>query len=223
MQSGRLFSSDLLTLNRGLGQSIAMVGVGLAQRLVPVRLSGLRQQDQRSRIGGLQGEGEIQQDERLGVPTQRHRDHVGHDPKNDQHRLTDQKPRRPEENGRKPQLDARTHPTRTVRGHDPPPDENASNRRSFHPPDIRIWLSPALAFGPVSPAEPGLSQTLEPIVNRLQVMGMCSAIPCTAAYRRSSLNPFALRRRTLVITSDGIDIRTVAIEWMVSGGRLRIR
>jgi len=37
------------------------------------------------------------------------------------------------------------------------------------------------------------------------------------------LNPFALRRRTLVITSDGIDIRTVAIEWMVSGGRLRIR
>ncbi len=78
-----------------LVQIFAVQGVGVAMRLVAVGLPGLRQQDQRRRIGGLQRKGEIEQDEGIEVETHPARE-IGDHPQQDQDRLGDQKHRRAE-------------------------------------------------------------------------------------------------------------------------------
>ena len=49
--------------------------------LFSVGLEGLREQDQRCRVGGLRREGEIQQDERVGIPAKADRKGVHCDPR----------------------------------------------------------------------------------------------------------------------------------------------
>ena len=46
-----------------------MLRVCVGMRFFPVRLSCLREQDERRRIGGLQAECEVEQDERIEVET----------------------------------------------------------------------------------------------------------------------------------------------------------
>src|SRR5205823_1690925 len=52
---------------RALGELLAVAGVSIRPGFVPFRLACLRQQDQRSRVSGLEAEGEVQQDERVGI------------------------------------------------------------------------------------------------------------------------------------------------------------
>jgi hypothetical protein len=65
--------------------------------LVPVGLAGLREQDQRCRVGGLRREGEIQQDERIGIPAKADRKGVHRDPRDHRDRLAGYVLRRAEE------------------------------------------------------------------------------------------------------------------------------
>ena len=64
---GRLLRCELLSLEARLRQVLSMLRVGVGVRFVAVRLSGLREQDERRRIGGLQAEGEVEQNERIEV------------------------------------------------------------------------------------------------------------------------------------------------------------
>src|SRR4051794_9967577 len=75
-----------------------VVGLGpLAGLLVPFRLAGLCEQDQRSRIGGLGREREVQEDERVRVPAQADGDRVDRDPQSNHDCLGDDVLRRAEE------------------------------------------------------------------------------------------------------------------------------
>jgi len=56
-----------LALFAGLSQGFAMLSVGFRMSLVAVRLPGLGQEDQRGRIGRLQAESQIEQDEGIEV------------------------------------------------------------------------------------------------------------------------------------------------------------
>jgi hypothetical protein len=69
------------------GRGPLLVAVGLARR---------REQDQRRRVGGLQREGQVEEDERVRVPLQAEPDRVQDDPDNDDDRLADDVLRRPE-------------------------------------------------------------------------------------------------------------------------------
>src|SRR4051794_31255341 len=66
--------------------------------LVAVRLTGLREENQRSGVGGLRGEGEVQQDERVRVERlEQELAGVQRDPERDEDRLADDEPGRAEE------------------------------------------------------------------------------------------------------------------------------
>jgi hypothetical protein len=65
--------------------------------LVAVGLARLRQQDQRRCIGGLGGEDEIKQNERVLVPVVDEPDHIECDPGGDDEALSQDVPRRSEE------------------------------------------------------------------------------------------------------------------------------
>ena len=56
-----------LALHAGPREVFAMRGVGLRVSLVAIRLAGLGQQDERRRVGGLEAERKIQQDEGIGI------------------------------------------------------------------------------------------------------------------------------------------------------------
>src|SRR5207344_3557225 len=74
--------------------SDAAVGLGLGT--VPQLLAVLGQQDQRGGVGGLGGEGQVQQDERVRVPTQGDDDDVDEDPDGDDDGLDDEEAGRAE-------------------------------------------------------------------------------------------------------------------------------
>ena len=57
---------------------------------VPVGLPVLRQQDQRRGVGGLGGERQVEQDERVGVPAQSDGEDVQRDPDDDDDRLDEE-------------------------------------------------------------------------------------------------------------------------------------
>src|SRR6266536_1962019 len=65
--------------------------------LVPIGLPCLREQDQWRRVRRLRREGEVEQDERIGVPAQPGGDGVQRDPDDDDERLADEELRRAEE------------------------------------------------------------------------------------------------------------------------------
>src|SRR5882724_3806990 len=73
-----------------------MLRVGLRKRLVAIRLPRLREQDQRRRIGRLQAERQIEQDEWIEIELH-DAGQVQPDPEQHDDRLRDQKDRRPEE------------------------------------------------------------------------------------------------------------------------------
>jgi hypothetical protein len=62
------------------GRGPLLVAVGLARR---------REQDQRRRVGGLEREGEVEEDERVRIPLQADPDRVQDDPDDDDDRLAD--------------------------------------------------------------------------------------------------------------------------------------
>jgi hypothetical protein len=95
-QHARLLAHLRLPLLTDLVEFLAVLGVGEARHLVPVGLTGLRQQDQGRGIGRLGREGEVEQNERIKVelgPA----GGIDPDPQRDDQRLGDQEGRRPEE------------------------------------------------------------------------------------------------------------------------------
>src|SRR4029077_19448936 len=79
-------------------QVFAMFGVGDGMGLVAVRLARLGQQDQGCCISRLGAEGQVQQDEWVGVPDKRP-ENVEEDPDGHEDRLADQEGRGSEEAG----------------------------------------------------------------------------------------------------------------------------
>ena len=84
--AGDLAGEELRVGLRALGH--AAVGLGLGP--VPQLLAVLGQQDQRGGVGGLGGEGQVQQDERVRVPPQGDDDDVDEDPDGDDDGLDDE-------------------------------------------------------------------------------------------------------------------------------------
>jgi hypothetical protein len=74
----------------GLTQLLAVAGIRLRERLVALRLTGLRQQDQRRRVGRLHREQQIQQDVRVRVEVDEQFVAVEEDPGDHQQRLADE-------------------------------------------------------------------------------------------------------------------------------------
>ena len=69
----------------------------VAVELVAIRLTRLREQDQRRGVRGLRREDQVEQDEGSGVPVPHERGRVQCDPERDDNRLPDDVPRRAEE------------------------------------------------------------------------------------------------------------------------------
>ena len=82
-----------LTLFAGMGEGLAMLGVGIGVGFVAVSLAGLREQDERRGVSGLQAERQIEQNERIDVEME-NAGGVEEDPDADDHGL------RHQENGR---------------------------------------------------------------------------------------------------------------------------
>ena len=97
-QHRRLIQHERLARFAELMQVLAMLRIRLGVQLVALGLAGLRQQNQRCRVGGLQTEGEVQQDERIFVKRRQPHD-VDDDPERHHKGLTDEKHRRAEEAG----------------------------------------------------------------------------------------------------------------------------
>jgi hypothetical protein len=86
----------LLPLHAVLRDVLAMLGVRVGVCLVAIGLPRLGKQDQRRGVGGLQAEGQVEQDERVEIEADE-TDGVGEDPGANDQRLADQKLRRTEE------------------------------------------------------------------------------------------------------------------------------
>ena len=80
------------------GDRLAMGGVRFRIRFITIRLAGLREQDERRGVGGLQTEGEIEKDERVDIETDGARG-VQNDPGGDDDGLGDEESRRAEKAG----------------------------------------------------------------------------------------------------------------------------
>jgi len=93
---GALLGSEDLPFFAGLGQVFSVLGIRFGMEFIPVRLPGLRQQDERCRIGGLKAECQVQEDEGIKVERGEAED-VQADPSHDDDRLGDEEERRPEE------------------------------------------------------------------------------------------------------------------------------
>jgi len=86
---GALLEGEALLLRACGGEGLAVLDVGFSVGLVAVGLPGLRQQDERRRIGRLRAEGQVQQDKGVQVKL-RHPGHVEDDPDCHDERLGDQ-------------------------------------------------------------------------------------------------------------------------------------
>ena len=73
-----------------VGQRLAMKRIGLIVHLVTIRLTRLRQQDQRRRVGRLQAERQVEEDERIKVKLPEP-GHIAHDPDRHHQCLPDEK------------------------------------------------------------------------------------------------------------------------------------
>ena len=92
----RQLPGEVLGVGLGAGVDLA-VELGLGP--VALVLAVLGQQDQRGGVGGLGGERQVQQDERVRVPAQPDGDDVEGDPDDDEHGLADQEAAGAEEAG----------------------------------------------------------------------------------------------------------------------------
>ena len=70
---------------------VVLLDGGIAE-LVAVGLAGLGEEDQRRRVGRLGREREVQQDERIRIPSEADRGGVDRDPQDDQDGLSDDEP-----------------------------------------------------------------------------------------------------------------------------------
>jgi len=66
-QLRRLLRRELLSLEARLGERFPVLRVRVREGLVAVGLPGLSEQDERRCVGGLQAEGEVQEDEGVDV------------------------------------------------------------------------------------------------------------------------------------------------------------
>src|SRR6266852_6029592 len=94
----RLLLRQFLSLEARLRERLAVLRVGIDECLVSIGLPRLGEQDERRRVGGLQAEGEVQEDEGIDVEAREPRG-VGGDPDRHHDRLPDEEGRRPEEAG----------------------------------------------------------------------------------------------------------------------------
>jgi len=60
LQILRFLRREFLPLETGPRKIFAVARVGVGVRLVPIRLTGLREEDQRRRIGGLEAERQVE-------------------------------------------------------------------------------------------------------------------------------------------------------------------
>jgi len=90
---GQPHTGDLAGQELGVGlRALGHAAIGVGLRPVPELLAVLRQQDQRGGVGGLGGEGQVEQDERVRIPPQRDDDDVDEDPDGDDDGLDDEEP-----------------------------------------------------------------------------------------------------------------------------------
>src|SRR6266571_3686502 len=82
------------------GDLVAMLRGCLFVSLVAIRLASLGQEDEGRRIGGLRGEGEVQQDEGIRVPSQADRKGIERYPNGNGEALPEDVSRSAEEAGR---------------------------------------------------------------------------------------------------------------------------
>ncbi len=94
-----LLSSELLPLLTGTGEVFTVLGIRISMGLVTIRLASLGKQNERSSVGGLEAEGEVQQDEWIDIETKNaHR--IEGDPYRHDDRLADEEGGRAEEPGK---------------------------------------------------------------------------------------------------------------------------
>lgn len=186
-----VFCSASLPLFARPGQGLPVLCIGVGVRLVAIRLSGLREENQRRRVGGLEAEGEVEEDERVDVE-RREPHHVGRDPQPDDCRLADDERRRPEEAGKPLRLQAEPIPAEGRRevcvwGVKPEVMGNRGRIRStrrrlhVHPFQLGVQTSPERAQ-PVR-RQPGGSVTLRR-VPRSRPMTRSSTTPVPTATQR---------------------------------------
>jgi hypothetical protein len=99
-----LFAGEYLPFLAGTGDILAVLRIGHGVRLVTIRLTGLRQQDQRRGIGGLKAECEVQQDKGIDIKLGEAK-HIQTNPDRDDPRLRDQKDRRAKEASKRLRLE----------------------------------------------------------------------------------------------------------------------
>jgi hypothetical protein len=88
---GQSHRGDLPGEILGLGQRAGIdLAVALDLGLVTVGLAVLGEQDQRRGVGGLGGEAQVEQDERIGIPVTNDPDDIEGDPDEHRQRLADQ-------------------------------------------------------------------------------------------------------------------------------------
>ncbi len=93
-----LAGSELLPLFAGAGEFFAVLGICIGMGLVAICLASLGKKDQRGGIGGLEAEGEVEQDEGVNVEMNE-ACRVQGDPYRDDDCLTNEEGRRAEESG----------------------------------------------------------------------------------------------------------------------------
>ncbi len=103
----RQLAGQVLGVGPGAGRAGAVL---LGLHPVAVGLPVLRQQDQRRGVGGLGGEGQVEQDERVGVPAQPDGEDVQRDPDDHDDRLDGQEAAGAEEPGDRPRRTGRPRP-----------------------------------------------------------------------------------------------------------------
>ena len=86
--AGDLAGEELGVGLRALGDAPVGLGLGAVAQLLAV----LGQQDERGGVGGLGGEGQVEQDERVRIPPERDDDDVDEDPDGDDDGLDDEEP-----------------------------------------------------------------------------------------------------------------------------------
>ena len=139
-QQRRLAFGQLLALLAGGMEIFAMPCIRQGMRLVAVRLPRLRQQDQGRRIGGLQAEGEVEQNKGVKVEGDEAQD-VRQDPDGNDKRLPDQKAGRPKKSARRLPLSGRTSHCRTPGPDAHGPDGSGRKTRRAGPARLfRTWI-----------------------------------------------------------------------------------
>ena len=95
-QLGRLLGGEGELPGVLSGKFLAVLSIGLCVDFIPVGLASLGEEDERGGVGGLEAEGEVQENERVKIKADESRD-VGSNPGGDDDGLSDEEHRCPEE------------------------------------------------------------------------------------------------------------------------------